>query len=265
MNARISILGLCLGLALLAGALSAQGAAAAGTTELTCAKQEGGAFEDAHCTRIVAHGSYEDVAIPVGEETEATTTNEGTASETEAATPGILRWTINGVPIELEAAEVHGEGAIENSEDEGGEMYLHGEGASVFSGVKVVEPEHCKVTQGATEGAIETNPLRVTSQGQGMALKLEPGEGAGGVLAEFNIENSGGTCAAALTGIKIVGSLKAVPAGATSYFSEAETTAAATLRIGNAKGPKAGLELTTTGRGRANPEEPWTALAATTG
>ncbi|HUB99002.1 MAG TPA: hypothetical protein VMS11_04170 [Solirubrobacterales bacterium] len=249
--------------ALLVSAFAAQSASAVtkGTTGFTCKvpaegdKAVGEAFSDAHCTKSSPSGTFRHVEVPENTLFEGFTTNEGTQNETKEASALFLKATVATIPIKLKATGAFGEGVGQQTKDPTtGEHYGFGEGKTTYTGVTVVEPANCKVVQGAKTGEVETTQLVGTGKGQEMAGRLEPKAGANTAFAEFEIANNGGVCAAAQK-VKIVGSIKGTPNGATIEYTHEGTTAQGTLRFGSIVGPKVGVELKTTGKGRIKGSE----------
>ncbi|HUB99003.1 MAG TPA: hypothetical protein VMS11_04175 [Solirubrobacterales bacterium] len=291
MIGRRAVVGVCMLCALLVSAFAAQSASAVtkGTTAFTCAKvaQPGvkttKGFSDEHCTKPTENNEkelekvkFEHVEIAQDVTTHAKLTNEKTANETTEAEPGLLKATVATIPIELKATGVASTsgGWLENKkvevEKEKFEHYSFGEGQINFTGVTVVTPKNCKVVSALGEGVVETTQLVATTKGQGDFLKFEPKAGPATAFAEFEIVKGPGAeeCAAAQK-VKIVGSVKGVPNGATTTFTHEEVTTQGTLRFGSAAGPKAGLTgkaTITAGKGKDNVEkpEPTNPIAATT-
>ncbi|HEX5610837.1 MAG TPA: hypothetical protein VFX45_12190 [Solirubrobacterales bacterium] len=258
MKIRRAIIGSCLLCALLASLFAVQGASAAGTTGYTCVKGKG-ELRGEHClTSGTAPAEYGHVAVPVNTTTEGTVTNETTSGVKDS---GKLKATIAGVAITLTATGANGSGWGTNAE-EGGEMFAHGEGTTTFTGVTATGS--CKVftDSGAgkgEEGVIHTEPLKATSKGQGDSGKLEPKEGT--VFARFILE---GCVNSGINGTyTVTGSIKPTTLeGSTVSYTHANTTEQNTLRLNGTI--KAGVEIATTGRGRANASEAYTPGGATT-
>lgn len=241
-------------------AIGAQSAGAVtGTTAFTCKKKavEGGAgFSDAHCITEVGSGAkYEHVAIPPNTKTELLVTNANTAAATTASTPAILKGTIAGVAVTLEATEVRNEGTFENTVAANGEHFVHGTGTTTYSGVKVTAPagKGCKVP----EEKVTTSPLTGTSAGQGMAGKLAPVEGE--TFGELKIE--GCSVSGLNNTFPITGSVTCSGTGSTATCTHGVVTTQSTLKFA---GQKAGVEVATTFTGRAPGEGSYTPLGVTT-
>jgi hypothetical protein len=257
-----AIIGLCVFCALALSAIAAQSATATtkGTTAFTCKKAEGG-FTDAHC-KSAGSGGFKHEVVPENTKTEVLVSNETTNGERQ---PLIFKVTIAGTPIEVRAATVNSVVAsIENKKAASGEHYVSG--TDMISVTNVTVPPPCKVfafgTGGTggpgekgTEGTIILHVLTATTEGQGDSLKFSPASGS--VVAEFFLENCGGT-------IKAIGSVSCTPEGATCNFNHIATTTAGTLRANTAAGPKVGIEGTLTFSGRTSPEQAFTPLAPTT-
>jgi len=278
MTGRRAVVGLCMLCALLVSAFAAQGASAVtkGTTAHTCVNAPGtytpgtNKFEDAHCTKVNnSTGPFGHVEISAGKTTHAILTNTNTSADTKSAEPGFLKATVATIPIKLESTEIHStKGWLENRTEPNGEHYAIGEGVIHFKGVTVKEPANCKVVQGAKTGEVETTQLVAHTKGQeeNMFLKFEPKAGVATAFAEFEIANNGGVCAAAQK-VKIVGSVKCRPNGATCIFTHEDGTTQGTLRFGSAAGPKAGLEgkiTITAGEGKEEEGKTTNPIAATT-
>jgi hypothetical protein len=240
--------------ALAFGAFAAPNASASlGTTAFTC-KQLGGTehqFSKAHCKPADdVGGEFAHVAITDDTATEIEVTNEQTKNETKEARHSVLKETIAGVELELDAAVVSGEGTMENKKDAiSGEHYAEGSATLTYSGVTAVKPvgKGCKVfaetaekTHGA-EGVINAK-AKATTKGQGMFTKLEPKEGV--TFATFFIECEKGKEVPAVEGTwEITGSLKCPTDGATVICSHTEVTTQNTLK---GKGSKAGFDAAIT-------------------
>jgi len=279
MSGRRAIVGFCMLCALLVSAFAAQSASAVtkGTTAHTCTTEtpftEGkNKFSDAHCTVVAGNGTFGHKEIPANTTTHTTLGNEKTNAGTTGPTPGILKATVATIPIELEAQEVMSTGAwFENRTEPNGEHYSLGEGVIDFKKVKVNNPANCKVEQaGSGAEEIRTTQLIAHTKGQEepMFLKFEPKAGEATPFAEFEIVNNGGVCAAAQK-VKIVGSVKCRPNGATCEFEHEDVTTQGKLRFGSAAGPKAGLKgkiTITAGLGKETDPEPGKTnpIAATT-
>lgn len=265
---RRTILALFVLCALLGAAVAAQSAAASskGTTGFTCKEvAKGGAgtvgFKDAHC-KEPAEGEavkYEHFAFPPDTTTELTVSNTTTEGGTQIA---ILKATIFGIVLELQATGVHAEGTMENKLNAATqEHYARGQSATTYSGVTVTIPtgKGCKVKG----GEIKTNNLTWTTAEQGMLGKLAPTEGT--TIAEFTIE--GCTLESVNRTYKVSGSITCPLEGATVHCSHAEVTASGTLKLGSeASLVKAGIEVNTTAKARdaAAGDTKYTPLAFTT-
>jgi hypothetical protein len=261
MNRGRAVVGLCMFCALLGSAFAAQSASAVtkGTTAFTCKETgPGGGFTKAHCKASDAgSGNFSHVAINQDTTTHITATNEKTNAETNGSTPQKLKATVNGITVELSATGIHGEGGLTNKIEPTGEHYVHGhEVKLVYTGVTVALPtgKGCKVYTdpggGAMgpEGTVATEPLTVTSTGQGDSLKLEP-ENVGKVFAKFWITECKGS--EALEGLnktyEVTGSLTCKPDGATLTCDHTEVTTQGNLKLNGSI--KAGYSGTTTIKG----------------
>jgi hypothetical protein len=260
--------------ALVFSAFAAQSASAAGTTAFTCKKKavEGGAgFSKEHCktTDAVSTGAkYEHVAIANGTKTDITGTNEKTNAETNATTITELHATLNGVKVTLNATGVHGEGTMENKEEEG-EMVAHGTGRIHYTGVTLTPPfdANCEVVSddaSHTPGTVTTEELTAKTVAGGLQFKPAAGE----VFATFEIVTKAGAHAEVCPIIKtykVVGSVIGTIDGATTNFTAAGTTAQGTLRLESKEGPKAGLtgSLTISGKDTTAGDVAFTPLSVT--
>jgi hypothetical protein len=248
-----AVASLCLLCALVLSSLGVQGATAAtkGTTAFTCRAESGGTgFSKEHCTpadAVVTGASYKHVAVPENISTKLRVSSERTAASTTSASPWILKETFTGVPLEIVATAVIGEGTLENTKDGvTGEHYMAGEAAVTLSGVSIKKPEGkgCKLFTDSPEGAkggegvIDSKPLKATTKEQGDFVKFEAKEGT--TLATFFIECNKGEVPEALEGTwTLTGSLKCPTNGATVNCIHTEVTTANTLK---GKGFKAGIE-----------------------
>ncbi|HEX5608660.1 MAG TPA: hypothetical protein VFX45_01050 [Solirubrobacterales bacterium] len=249
MHGRRVAVGLCMFCALLVGAVAAQGAAAAtnGTTAFTCKekKEAGGAgFSKAHCTKadsVESGAKFEHVEIAKGTSTEISISNESTGGST---VPFLLKYSMGGVAVPFTATGVTGSGTMENAIDaETGEHYSRGEGTLTFTGVTTSLPG-CKVATDTSEGGIgelgviHTEPLVMTTKGQGDALKVEAKNPL--LVATFHLT---GCTNSALNGTDSVrGSVKGVPSGSTVQFTHAASTAENSLEGALGTSTKAGVE-----------------------
>ena len=183
--------------------------------------------------------------------------------------PWGFKVTIAGVPLALGAGAINGIGSLENKVAASGEHDVSGTDMFPVEEVSATEGAGCKPfafgngtgSGGVGEpGVVILNVLTATTEGQGDAVKLSPASGE--ALASFTIQSCSNT---ALNGTyTVVGSVKCIPNGATCKFTEAEVTAAGTLRLNSAVGPKVGISGTLTFKGRANSKEAYTPLSPTT-
>jgi hypothetical protein len=267
MPRRKTVAGICLlcSLALSAVAAQSAGAVTKGTTEFTCVNQGGAthSFTDAHCKEKTGKGAFEHVSIAENAATELTVSSETTGGAIE---PARLKTAIAGIELELVAAETSATGVVENRLASN-EHYVSGEAITKYSGVTVTKPAEkgCEIYEDkggekGEKGVIRTNPLKATTQGQGDFGKLEPV--AGEVIASFFIAG----CPAPVEAINkthtITGSIKCIPAGATVSCVHSEVTKQGTLQLNGAV--KAGVELRTTYKSRANVAQPYTPISVTT-
>jgi hypothetical protein len=269
MTGRRAIVGLCLLWALAFSAFAAQSASAAtkGTTAFTCKETSEGTgekFSKAHCKQADTSpsGKFRHVDVKEGTQTEVEVTNANTNAETNGSTVVRFHSTLAGVKFELQATGATGTGTVENRKDPvTGEHYVHAQTSTKYTGVTeaLLGCEVFGLPGG--KGVIETNKLTTTTAGQGDAGKLVPE--AGGVFTEFEAKGPAG-CPGT---VKVFGSVKGVPDGATISSTASKVTEEKTLRIGNATtGPLAGIGVTTTfkGRDKAAGDTQFTPLSATT-
>ncbi len=253
MTKRGTLIVLCAACALAAGTDAAPSAAAVGTAPFTC-KAGGTGFADAHCTTAASPGSFGHEAISEETKTEAEGNNEKTNSETNAAIPATLRATISGVNVEIRFPVWHYFGWWTWHRTVGNATW-HGIIIIWFTSPVVVAPagKGCKVKG----NEVVSKELVTTSNEQGMALKIEPKEGA--ALATLEVE---GCSISALNGTyELKGSLKGTPNGTLLEFTHAGVTEQGTLTV---RGQKAGLEGKLTNYGRANGSQSFTPVAPTT-
>lgn len=239
-------------------ALAAQSAIAAGTTAFTCSSSAPvKTFQAAHCKPSDTGGTtFGHLAIPKNTSTEVSITDITTGSTHSGV---VLKATVAGSAIELVAKEAAGTGTMENNEA-GGEQFISASTSSKYSGVRE-NLLGCKVVGNpGGAGVIETKPLATSTAGQGDAGKLTP-KIAGGPFTEFELTE----CVIGPLTIKVFGSVKCPTEGATVNCVHNTVTAEKTLRLQNATtGPVAGLELSTTFKGRAKSTESFTPLSPTT-
>ena len=237
MSGRRALVGLCMLCALAFSAIAAQAASAAGTTAYKCKVPAGGeevvgsAFSDAHCTTESGGGSIRHVKIA------ANTPIAGTLTGTEAF---ILESVVGGLNTITEAKKVTASGTLENKETEGGERYTEFSAESmVFEEVEVTNRTCAFTGLPGGAGKLETLPVKASTKGQGMKLKIEPA--TGNKFAE--LELNGSECPAALKGkYPLFGTvLTNEPVGATTSITEATVTSEKTLRLKSTSGPVAGL------------------------
>jgi hypothetical protein len=269
MNGRRALVGLCMLCALLVSAFAAQSASAVGTTAYTCVKGGTGGtgvkYTTPHCRPKDESGEYGHTAIANGTTTELTVNGK---DEKGNSITGFLVSTAFGATIELEGKSVTGTGQMTNS-IEGGEMIASGVGAITYTNVSVVKPLNCKVkTDGPAneeleDGVIHTEALKTTTKEQGDRLKFEPVTAP--TVARFWLVTDKGPpaspCPLHTNTFTVTGSVTGVPNGATTEFTEADTTAQNTLKL---NGAKAGLSGSYTIEGRANPGDPYKPLSVTT-
>ena len=239
MTGRKAIVGLCMLCALMLSAIAAQGASAAGTTAVTCEKVAPGTgtHSDAHCKTASPGGEYKHVEFGTNTTTTGTLSNNLTGVEKSV---GVLKATVAGLGVQLNAQTVSATGTLENK-SEGSEMWAQGETSAagiVFE--EVTANLGCSVT-GLPGGAgkVETSQVKATTKGQGDSLKFEPSSGT--KFAEFELSGAG--CPEAVKGkYPVFGSATCVPNGATCVFTHTEITTAKSLRLKNAtEGPIAGI------------------------
>jgi hypothetical protein len=254
MNGRRAVVGLCMLCALLVSAFAAQSASAVGTTAYTCVK--GGkvspTYNSAHCRPSDGAGEWSHESIANGTTTELTGNGKDDKGN---PIPGFLVSTAFGATVELEGKTVTGSGQMTNS-IESGEMFASGSGTITFSEVSVVKPANCKVqTDGPSkekleDGVVHTESLKATTKGQADRLKFEPTVAP--TFARFwistNLPPPAAACPLDNTTFTATGSVTGVPNGATTEFTEADTTAQNTLKL---NGAKAGISGSLTIEGRA--------------
>lgn len=251
MNKKGTWIVLCALCVLAAGAISVSNAFALGTAPFTCKAGLSG-FSTAHCVPGQTGTSFGHESIPEKVETEVEGSNAKTNSETTGSVPIELRATISGVEVELVFTSLD---YIGNVTARYGPPYFHGLVQIRLTMASVSRPagKGCKVPA----GEVVSNELAATTKEQGMALKLEPAEGA--TLASFEIE---GCSIAALNGTyELKGSLKGTPNGAVLEFAHANVTEQGTLTL---RGQKAGIEGKITLKARANSKQSYTPIAPTT-
>lgn len=231
-----------------------------GTTAALCQPVSPGGegtagFKDAHC-KEVATGSavkFEHVGVAQAQTTEITATNITTGSERSFAVLHSVQ--PKEVLMEIVAKRVEGVGWLTNSAAENGEHYVHGELVLEYSEMEVQKPagKGCKVKAASAV----TNHLLVTSQGQGMGLKMEAADGD--ALTELTVE---GCSTTSLNGpYDIKGSLISAVEGATVSNTSEGVTSQGTVTV---RGQKGGLAGSLTLKGRLKTSEAYEPLAATT-
>jgi len=270
MAGRRSTFGLLLIFAFALGLVVVQSAHAVptGTTGFTCQPVEpGGAgtkgFKDAHC-KEKAEGTavkYEHATILNLNTTFLKVSFKKTP--TEEAEETTIKATIAGISTEFKAGEVEAVGfPFMHNNFVGEEHQATGTLTWHLVPFRMETPAGCTVREkeGGTIEAITTKELKITTAGQGMAVKIEPAEGT--LFAEFFVEGAG----CPIKGVqKIFGSVKSTSLeGSTARFTHAGTTEQGTLRYGSAVGPKIGINGLLTFSARANETEPYTPLSFTT-
>ena len=245
MIGRKGSVGLCMLCALMVSAIAAQAAQAVpGVTFVTCEKVAKAAnqFTDAHC-KEKGEGEFKHVEFAPNTTTTATIDNKLTGEERSTA---ILKMTVAGLGVSMEAKKVTAHATLENKEN-ATEMW--GEGKTIKkeagSSEGVVYEEvtanlGCNVT-GLPGGAgkVETVPVSSDTKGAGTMTTFRPTVGT--KFAEFELSGAG--CPEAVKGkYPVFGSVTCVFVGATCVFNHAEVTGTKTLRLKNAtEGPVAGL------------------------
>ena len=268
MNGRRTIVGLCMLCALLASAIAAQGASAAGTTLVTCASGAGDVgvtFNTAHC--LPSEGGSGFGHYKVAQDT--TTDLIGTPGSATSK----LKATLGGVATTLTSTSLSGTGTIENKKDPGGEHFAEGTGTITYSGVTVTPFTKCFVYEDlepavGAKGVVKTQKVRLTTTGTGEKLKITPDTGT--VFARFwmgdQCENmtTAGECKIAGTYI-VSGSVIATPEGATYATTHTGVTEQNTLKLGTGEPTiKAGIEGSLTLEGSAKDAGVYNALSVTT-
>jgi hypothetical protein len=245
MTARRTLLGLCALCALFVSAIGASSASAVSATAYTCPANTttgGEQFTEAHCkTAGTGNAGFKHVAIANGTRTAITLTNEVTPN----VKPELkLKSTVAGAALVMTCETVSGAGFMENKITTGGEMYAHGTGTIVCTGVTDPTPGCGVVGLPGGAGKIETKELTATTEGQaaGRLLFKPANAGPPPVFLEFELTG----CPLAGT-YKVVGSVSGKTGatfglGATTKFEHTDTTGQASLHIGGAAGPVAGLE-----------------------
>jgi hypothetical protein len=267
MNGRRAIVGLCMLCVLLVSAFTGQSAGAAGTTAFTCVKGGGvnPTYNTAHCRPTDGAGEWSHKSIANGTTTELTGNNK---DHVGTIIPWTLVSTSFGATVETKMEFVTGSGSMTNNE-EGGEMIASGSGTLTFSSVSVVKPLNCKVqTDGplkekGEDGVIHTEPLKLTTKGQGDRLKFEPVTAP--TFARFwistNLPPPAISCPLDNNTFTVTGTATSVPNGATANFTEVDTTTQNTLKF---NGAKAGFSGSLTIEGRANSSDTYKPLSVTT-
>ncbi|HEX6666680.1 MAG TPA: hypothetical protein VF081_08810 [Solirubrobacterales bacterium] len=245
-----------------------------GPTAFTCVKGGGKELRGEHClTTGTAPAEYGHVQVEQDKTTELFGTNGKTEAETTKAAPAKLRMQPFGVSVEFSAAAISVAGWLANRRGVNGAHYAHGNLALTFTEVVVAKPEGrgCKVTTHKEDGSggekeegevgiIHTRELKGTTEGQEDLLKVESADG--GDIARFFFTCEPGKKIELIEGTWTCnGSVRGVPAGATTTFTHTETTTQNTLKCKNAK---AGFESNLTLSGRSPGEELYKPLAATT-
>lgn len=251
MNKKGTWIVLCALCALAAGAISVPSAFALGTAPFTCKAGLSG-FSTEHCVPGQTGTSFGHESIPEGVETELEGNNKKTNSETTGSVPLSISATISGVNVEVVFTSIDYIGWITERH-----------GPPVADGLVQARLTMASVEKPAGKGCgvkgkeVISNELFATTLEQGMALKLEPAEGA--TLASFVIE---GCSIAALNGTyELKGSLRGTPNGAVLEFTHASTTEQGTLTL---RGEKAGIEGKITLKARANSKQSYTPIGFTT-
>ena len=244
MIGRKGIVGLCMLCALILSAIAAQAAQAVpGVTFVTCEKVAKAAnqFTDAHC-KEKGEGEFKHVEFAPNTTTTATIDNKLTGEERSTA---ILKMTVAGLGVSMEAKKVTAHATLENKED-ATEMWGEGKTISKGEGPIGVVYEEVTANLGCTvvglpggAGKIETKSMSATTKGAGLMATFTPTEGT--QIAEF--EFTGASCPEAVKGkYPLFGSVTCVIVGATCVFTHSEVTGTKSLRLKNAfEGPVAGL------------------------
>lgn len=225
-------------LCVLVAATTGQSANAAGTTAYNCTKTGtptgANRFSDAHCKSVSnPSGQYFHRAIEFGSLHSFEFTNTTTAG---ARAPLIIKATVAGTAVVIEAKRVSGSGTLQNQETI--EMYAEGSLPFGLTLEEVTANNSCGVSNTiGSVGKFDFQALRVTTKGQGDALKVEPQGGT--KLAEFEL--FGKECILAGK-YSLVGSFIVTPEGATANVTHTKVTEAKTLRVNSAAGPVAGVE-----------------------
>jgi hypothetical protein len=223
------------------GALMAPGASAQTAHECAAAGGSGAGFKDAHCKEATASGaSFKHVLLPSSFNT-ITLTNATTAG---ARSTLKLKSVQSGVTLELQAAEVEGNGTLRNR-TEGATTWAEGFIHLILRKVTVTAPagKGCSVAgvpvtflEKAATGVIHTTELQVENFGALGQVRLEPFNVAE-PFAEFDV--SGCSVAALNHRYALSGWVRGTPSGATTEFTHEGTTGQGSLFL---FGQKAGLE-----------------------
>lgn len=254
MNGRRAVGGLCLLCALVFSAFAAQGAAAAtnGTTTFTCRSDGVGVkdFKTEHCVPGESGTAFGHAEVPENTVTHFTASNEKTDATTSGSTRMTMKTTIAGAAVHIDATGMHATGTLENMKAGSGE-HTASAVVSTFKLTGVTETLHSCVVTGLPggPGTIEFKELVATTAGQEMGIKFSALAGPAAVLAEFEL--TGCPPISPLT-IKVFGSFKCIPSGATIVCNHEEITASKTLRIQSTSGPIVGFEGKTTVTGSHN-------------
>jgi hypothetical protein len=232
MTGRKAIAGLSLLCALFVSAFSASSALATeGTTAFTCGPVATGAkFSDEHCLTSGSGSGFVHTEIAVGTETAVVGSNEKTASETAAATPGIFKAILSTIPVTITCKKTSSEGTLTNHP--GPPMTASGPGTATASECETViegTKKNCKVK----EPIVGSANITTVVEGTEMYVKAT-GAGAGEVFVSITFENNGAeTCPKGITSLnpyKVTGSAIGTPNGATIESKEKEPHS--TLKLG---------------------------------
>lgn len=278
MAGRKSEVGLWMLVALIAlAAVGAQSAVASeGTTVFTCKKKGspgGVGFSKAHCKAadaVASSAEYEHVEAPEQVFTGVKISNEDT---TGAKVPVKIATTIAGIPLEIQATEVAGEGSGEDSLTPTGEHFLHGQvGGITYSNLTVLKPplkkEEIKGKEVITEckvkgGKIVSQPLQWSSAGQNAKVVITTEKS---LYATFEIEGCPEEVASVINGSyelkegKGSGLATCALDGATFSCTHAITTENFGFTL---RGQNAGIDSTLTLSGKASGDPAYTPVGAT--
>lgn len=168
-------------------------------------------FSDSHCKTKVAPGTG-----TFGHKLIAAGSTEVELTNTEGA---VFKGTVGGVAAELTATTFTSEATTVENTTVGEAMTGKGVGSGKYTGVVVVKPEKCSVTGGEIKQLSTTSTTE--QSGAEMWVQFAP-KAPGTTFAEF--EMSGAECALKGQKLKVTGTAKGLPEGATLKFTTASTS-----------------------------------------